>query len=80
MKKIYYVAQREFMATVATKGFLVGMLVTPALIGMLIVVMPRLMKEESPRIDGDVVVVDPTGQVTAGVRVYLAPEAIAARR
>ena len=30
VKKILYVAQREFLATVATKGFLIGMLVTPA--------------------------------------------------
>jgi ABC-type Na+ efflux pump permease subunit len=80
VKKIFYIARREFLATVATKGFLISVLVMPVLLGMVILVMPRLMKEESPRIDGDVVVVDPTGQVTAGVRVYLAPEAIAARR
>ena len=32
MKKILYVAGREFMATVMTKGFVFGMLVTPAII------------------------------------------------
>lgn len=79
MRKIWHVARREFMATVGTRGFLVGVLLTPALIAFLMLMMPRLMTEKSPRIDGEVAIVDPTGQVAAGVREYLAPEAMALR-
>ena len=33
MKKVLYVAAREFTATVTTKGFVFGILITPLLIG-----------------------------------------------
>jgi hypothetical protein len=79
MRKIVYVARREFLATVATKGFLVGVLLTPAIIAFMIVMLPRLMSEKSPNIDGEVAILDPTGVVAAGVRDYLSPKAIAGR-
>jgi ABC-2 type transport system permease protein len=80
MKKILHVAVREFLSTVLTKGFIVGILIAPALIAMLIVVMPRLMREAPPKVSGEVAVVDPTGQVANGLRDYLRPERIAERR
>jgi ABC-type Na+ efflux pump permease subunit len=80
MKRIFHIAWREFMATVATRGFLVGVLMTPALIGMMILVLPRLMNEKSPRVVGEIAIQDPTGELTQAVRDYLAPAAIAARR
>ena len=80
MRRIVQIAWREFMATVATRGFLVGVLMTPALIGILFLVLPRLMNEKSPRVVGEVAILDPTGQITHAVRAYLAPAAIAARR
>jgi len=80
MKKILHVALREFLATVATKGFIFGILVTPLLIGLMIVVMPRLMREAPPKVEGEVVLIDPTGQVGEGLARYLRPEEIAARR
>ena len=61
MKKILHVALREFQSTVLTKGFIIGVLVTPVLISFMVIVMPMLMNEEPPRIDGDVAVLDPTG-------------------
>ncbi len=80
MRKIFHVAVREFLSTVLTKGFIIGVLVTPALISFMIIVMPMLMNEEPPRIEGEVAVIDPTGQVTQGLEDYLKPEAIAERR
>jgi ABC-type Na+ efflux pump permease subunit len=80
VRKILLVAAREFEATVATKGFILGLLVTPLLIGFLIVALPRLMSEEPPKVIGEVAVIDPTGQVVGGLREYLSPDAIAARR
>ena len=40
MKKILYVAQREFLATAGTKAFIFGILVTPLVIGVLILLIP----------------------------------------
>jgi len=80
MKKILHVALREFLATVGTKGFIIGILITPLLIAALIVVMPRLMKEAPPKVEGEVALIDPTGEVAEGLSAYLRPERIAARR
>lgn len=80
MSKVLHIAMREFEATVATKGFIFGLLVTPLILGFMVVVMPRLMTREPPRISGDVAVIDPTGEVTAGMAERLRPEALAERR
>lgn len=80
MKKIMHIAIREFLSTVVTKGFIIGVLVTPVMIGFLIVVMPILMNEEAPRIEGEIAVIDPTGDVVEGLAQYLSPESIAERR
>ncbi|NLB13570.1 MAG: hypothetical protein GX826_06080, partial [Gammaproteobacteria bacterium] len=42
--KTLQIARREFLATVMTKGFLIGLLVMPLMIAALIVVMPFLLK------------------------------------
>lgn len=80
MKKVLHVAVREFLATVMTKGFIIGLLVTPLIIGIMIVVMPMLLNEAPPRIEGTIAVVDPSNQVFDGLADYLQPEAIAKRR
>lgn len=80
MKKILHVALREFLSTVLTKGFIIGVLVTPVVISFMIVVMPLLMNEEAPRIEGQIAVADPTGETVVGLTEYLKPEAIAERR
>lgn len=80
MKRILYVAAREFTATVMTKGFVFGMLITPAIIALMIYVLPRFMTKAPPKVEGRVVVVDPTGRVTGTLSAYLAPERFAERR
>ncbi|MEN8164796.1 MAG: ABC transporter permease [Acidobacteriota bacterium] len=80
MKKILHVALREFLSTVLTKGFIIGVLVTPVLIGFMVIMLPMLMNEEPPRIEGEIAVIDPTGEVVQGLAAYLKPEAIAERR
>jgi ABC-2 type transport system permease protein len=79
MKKILHVAGREFMATVTTKGFVFGILVAPVLIGILIYFIPNMTKAP-PKVEGQVVVIDPTGAVADGVAAYLTPERFAERR
>ncbi len=80
MSKVLHVAWREFISTVATKGFIIGVLVTPVILAVVILVLPLLIDPSPPKIDGELAILDPTGQVSAGVREYLKPEALAERR
>lgn len=80
MKKILYVAGREFAATVATKGFIFGILITPVLAGLLIFLIPGYLTKAPPKIAGQVAIVDPTGVVVEPLTAYLKPERFAERR
>jgi len=80
VRKMLLIAKREFLATAGTRAFIIGTLATPLLMGLLIVVMPRLLQKGAPKIEGQVAVIDPTGQVTPGLQAYLRPEEIARRR
>ena len=80
MRKILIVAKRDFLATVSTKGFIIAIVLPPLVWAALIVVFPRLMNNRVPAISGTVTVIDQTGQVADGVRRYLDPQAMAARR
>jgi ABC-2 type transport system permease protein len=80
MKKILYIAGREFTATVTTKGFVFGILVTPVLIAGLIFLVPKYMTRTPPKIEGQVVVIDQTGLVPERLAAYLTPERFAERR
>ena len=80
MNKTMHVAIREFMATVATKGFVIGLVVLPVVILIMILGMRYLLNEEAPRIEGEVAVIDPTGEIHDRITDYLRPEAIAERR
>jgi ABC-type Na+ efflux pump permease subunit len=64
MKKIMYVAIREFLATIMTKGFIFGVLLTPGIIALMFFLVPRIMKEGPSKITGHVAIYDPTGMVT----------------
>lgn len=80
MNKVLQVAVREFVATAATKGFIIGAFVIPVLVAMLMVfVFPMLLKHEAPAVEGSLAVVDRSGRILEEVRERLAPEAIAAR-
>jgi ABC-2 type transport system permease protein len=80
VKKLFHVAGREFLATVMTKGFVFGVLVTPVMIAVLIRIMPGLMVKAPPKVEGRVAIVDPTGRVAGALTQYLAPEQFAERR
>jgi len=80
MKKILCIAKREFLATVKTKAFIIGIFVTPAIVGVFIMIMPRILNRTPPKVVGEIALVDPTGQVTDGLRAYLQPERFAQRQ
>jgi ABC-type Na+ efflux pump permease subunit len=73
------VALREFVSTVTTKGFILGVLVSPFVAAVMIIVMPMLINDKPPKVDGEVAVIDPTGAILPQLRAYLQPEAIALR-
>jgi ABC-type Na+ efflux pump permease subunit len=80
VKKTLYVAGREFAATVMTKGFVFGVLITPAIIAVVIYFMPRMMNRTPPPIEGRVAIVDASGQVAARFGAHLTPAAFAEAR
>jgi ABC-type Na+ efflux pump permease subunit len=80
LNKIGWVARREFIATVMTRSFVIGVLVLPAIIGLMAFVMPRMMDERAPRVVGTIAVIDPTGEVVPRLERELSPDALARRR
>ncbi|MDP7145536.1 MAG: hypothetical protein QGH75_09440, partial [Pseudomonadales bacterium] len=80
MNKIYHIALTEFIATVATKGFIIGIVITPIIILVAVYGMQSLFNEKAPRIVGEVAIVDPTGELFVGIGAYLKPESMARRR
>ncbi len=80
MSKTLHIALREFVATVGTKGFLLGILMTPILLLIVMIAFPLLINQKPPKIDGEVAILDPTGVLVESVREYLSPAAIAERR
>ena len=63
MKRILHVALRDFLAIVATRGFLIGLLAAPAMGAVFVVLAPILFDDSGYRIEGEYGVIDPTGRV-----------------
>jgi ABC-2 type transport system permease protein len=80
LRRIGLVAGREFLAAVMNKGFIIGLLMMPAIIAILVVVFPRVLNRNVPAVRGEVAVIDATGQVAGALRTALSQEAIVARR
>ena len=80
MTRILHVALRDFIATVATKGFIFGLLVMPAILAAFVIVGPWIFDDDAYRIEGEYAVIDPTGVVLPELRAALDPEAVARRR
>jgi ABC-2 type transport system permease protein len=80
MRKVLFVAIREFLATAATKGFIIGALVVPAIMGAMIPVIILLtLHAKGPEVAGEVVVIDRSREVGTAVVRYLSPESLAKR-
>ena len=79
ISRIGLVAKREFVVTVSSKGFLIGLLIMPALALLFFSLVPRILGGSSPQIRGDVEVIDGTGQLIDELKAALTPAAITAR-
>lgn len=80
MRNVLAIAKREFLATVATRAFVLGLLIFPALLGVFALVFPRMLNERNFEIRGQISVIDPTGQVTPRLEEAFDTDVIAARR
>jgi len=80
MKKILLVAQREFIATVSTKAFIVGLLIMPLMFAVIAVVFPRMLNPRNYRTSGEVAIIDPSGRALADIRHAFSPERMGERR
>ncbi|GMV25206.1 MAG: hypothetical protein AMXMBFR58_12370 [Phycisphaerae bacterium] len=64
MNKIFWVAWREFATTVFTKGFLIGVIMTPLMILIVAGAVAWMKDFKGPRIQGTVAVIDRSGLVS----------------
>jgi ABC-2 type transport system permease protein len=80
MRNIFLIAHREFMATVATRAFIIGLFILPAIIALFALIGPRLFAGRDYRVQGEIVVIDPTGRVIPELQKTYDPSRIAARR
>ena len=80
MSRIALVAARDFIATVSRKGFLFGILLMPVLGVGLSILVPKLLEGQAPQVQGEVRILDQSGQVGEALKFALTPEAITARR
>lgn len=81
MNKILQIALREFLATVMTKGFLFGLLAVPLMMGLMILILPLLINQKAPRIEGEIAVLDASGgEVVQRLQETLRPENLVERR
>jgi len=80
MRKTLQVASREVLATITTKGFIIGVLITPVLLIAVVLIFSKAHLESPPRVVGEVAILDPTSEITDGVTKFLSPAAFALRR
>ena len=80
MKRVFHVAVREFVVTISNRAFILGLLIMPSLIAVFAAFVPRLFNSPDFKVEGDVRVIDPTGQVIPHLRTTLDARSIADRR
>jgi ABC-2 type transport system permease protein len=80
MSNILCIAKREFIATVATRAFIIGLFILPAMFVIFALFGQRLFNPKDFQVRGELVVIDPTGRVAPELQKTYDPARIAARR
>jgi ABC-type Na+ efflux pump permease subunit len=80
MKKILVIAWREFLATAMTRGFLVGILLPPAIMTVALTLLPILMNQKPPSVAGHIAVIDQSGVVAPRLQEAFSEEKMKQRR
>lgn len=77
MPKTLLVAWREFAATVFTKGFILGVIMTPVMLVIVVGALAMVRNLEGPQIVGTVALIDRSGTVAEGVQRRFGEDAVA---
>lgn len=75
MQRTIVVAIREYIATVATKGFILGILLPPVIMLAVFPLMQVLMNQKSPKVTGTIAVIDHSGVVAPKLVKAFEPDA-----
>ncbi len=75
--KVLLVAGREYKSTVLTKAFLIGAIIFPIVIWSAAILIPTLVKTETPPLKGTIAIMDGTGAVASAFKHALDPDTIA---
>lgn len=78
MSRMLTVAWREFAATVFTKGFLIGIVMMPVMIGIVALAMIAMRGLKGPAIEGEIAVIDRSGLVSGFIQSRFTPESLKA--
>jgi ABC-2 type transport system permease protein len=80
LRRVGLVAKRDFLVTVASKGFLFGVLVMPLIMIAIISMVPKLMSRTGAQVDVEVALIDRSNVVAAPLRQELDPATLQAAR
>lgn len=80
IRKAGFIAAREFIATVSTRGFIIGLLLVPAMLAFVFALMPKIIGQRGRAIEGQVLLVDNTGRLSEPIAQQLSVAAITERR
>lgn len=75
MRKILSVAWREFSTTVFTKGFIIGIVMTPVMLAIVAGAVTLMKQQKGPQIVGTVAVIDRSGLLEQGIRANFSEQA-----
>jgi ABC-2 type transport system permease protein len=78
--RIKLVATREFLVTVSSKGFLIGVLIMPLIMVALIAVVPKLLSQRGLQMSVEVAFIDQSAVLSAALATELSPAVIEANR
>ena len=74
MSRVLEIAKREFVATVFTRGYIIALLIFPAMIALGVTVGPRVFMDRAFRVEGQLAVLDASERVTPELRTALTAE------
>lgn len=80
MNKTFWVALREFKATVFTRAFILGFFLPPILMFGAVSLIPLLMNKSAPKVTGHIAVIDRAGAVSEKLSAAFEPQAVRERR
>lgn len=80
MRRVFWVAWREFAATALTKSFLLGIFLPPIFMAIAMLALPMLMNQKAPKVTGHVAVIDQSGVVAGRLEKFFSAEEVRKRR